>query len=55
MIDTLPASWQDVLGEELHKPYFKELAAFVAEERARGPVHPPRGAGLRRARGDAVR
>jgi uracil-DNA glycosylase len=41
VIDTLPASWQDVLGEELHKPYFKELSAFVAEERDRGPVHPP--------------
>jgi uracil-DNA glycosylase len=41
VIDTLPASWQDVLGEELHKPYFKELTAFVAEERDRGPVHPP--------------
>ncbi|MBW1598126.1 uracil-DNA glycosylase [Streptomyces sp. JJ38] len=38
----LPASWQDVLGEELHKPYFKELTAFVEEERERGPVYPPR-------------
>jgi uracil-DNA glycosylase len=41
VIDTLPESWQDVLGDELDKPYFKELTAFVAAERARGPVHPP--------------
>ncbi|MFB4195509.1 uracil-DNA glycosylase [Streptomyces carpaticus] len=38
----LPASWQGPLGEELDKPYFKELTAFVEEERARGPVFPPR-------------
>ncbi|MEE1930702.1 uracil-DNA glycosylase [Streptomyces sp. TRM 70351] len=38
----LPASWQDVLGAELEKPYFRELTAFVEEERARGPVYPPR-------------
>ncbi|MGD9485458.1 uracil-DNA glycosylase [Streptomyces sp. TRM70308] len=38
----LPASWQDVLGDELDKPYFKELTEFVEEERARGPVYPPR-------------
>ncbi|MFR9725119.1 uracil-DNA glycosylase [Streptomyces sp. MS19] len=38
----LPESWQDVLGDELGKPYFKELTEFVEEERARGPVYPPR-------------
>ncbi|UGY95313.1 uracil-DNA glycosylase [Streptomyces gobiensis] len=38
----LPGSWQGVLGEELEKPYFKELTEFVGEERARGPVYPPR-------------
>ncbi|MCU4749876.1 uracil-DNA glycosylase [Streptomyces sp. JH002] len=38
----LPASWQGPLGEELGKPYFKELTEFVEEERARGPVFPPR-------------
>lgn len=32
----LPASWSGVLGDELEKPYFKELTAFVEEERARG-------------------
>ncbi|KPC78189.1 MULTISPECIES: uracil-DNA glycosylase [Streptomyces] len=41
-IDLLPESWRGVLGEELRKPYFEELAAFVEEERARGPVYPPR-------------
>lgn len=38
----LPSSWQDVLGGETDKQYFRELLEFVAEERARGPVYPPR-------------
>ncbi|MFD7923268.1 uracil-DNA glycosylase [Streptomyces sp. NPDC059740] len=38
----LPESWRGVLGEELTKPYFKELTEFVEEERANGPVYPPR-------------
>ena len=44
MTDTamLPESWRGVLGEELQKPYFKELTEFVEEERAKGPVYPPR-------------
>ncbi|MFC7216864.1 uracil-DNA glycosylase [Streptomyces polyrhachis] len=37
----LPPSWQDALGEEPAQPYFKELTAFVAQERAKGPVYPP--------------
>ncbi|MCH0540992.1 uracil-DNA glycosylase [Streptomyces sp. MUM 203J] len=43
MTDTamLPESWRGVLGDELHKPYFKLLTEFVAEERANGPVYPP--------------
>lgn len=40
MEDTLPQSWQDAVGEELHKPYFRELTEFVRQERARGPVYP---------------
>jgi uracil-DNA glycosylase len=42
VIGMLPASWQDVLGEELDTPYFKELTEFVEEERTKGPVYPPR-------------
>ncbi|MEO3841781.1 uracil-DNA glycosylase [Streptomyces sp. B22F1] len=38
----LPPSWQDALGKELEKPYFTRLEWFVEEERARGPVYPPR-------------
>lgn len=38
--DMLPESWRGVLGEELQKPYFKELTEFVEEERAKGPVYP---------------
>ncbi len=39
----LPESWQAVLGEETEKPYFAELAAFVAAERAEHQVFPPSG------------
>ncbi|MFE1505745.1 uracil-DNA glycosylase [Streptomyces albidoflavus] len=44
MTDTaqLPESWREVLGEEPQKPYFPQLMEFVEEERARGPVYPPR-------------
>ncbi|WP_436735917.1 uracil-DNA glycosylase [Streptomyces sp. BBFR102] len=44
MTDTaqLPESWREVLGEEPQKPYFQQLMEFVAQERARGPVYPPR-------------
>ena len=42
MISRLPDSWQDVLGEELEKPYFQELAEFVEKERAQHKVFPPR-------------
>jgi uracil-DNA glycosylase len=38
----LPESWMGAVGEELDKPYFKELTEFVEEERTRGPVYPPR-------------
>ncbi|MDT9683093.1 uracil-DNA glycosylase [Streptomyces sp. TRM76323] len=44
MTDTamLPESWRGVLGDELQKPYFEQLTEFVEEERAKGPVYPPR-------------
>ncbi|MEV7147854.1 uracil-DNA glycosylase [Streptomyces sp. NPDC093084] len=41
-IAMLPESWRGVLGDELQQPYFKELTEFVEEERANGPVYPPR-------------
>jgi uracil-DNA glycosylase len=37
----LPASWRAVVADELMKPYFKELEAFVDAERARHAVFPP--------------
>lgn len=37
----LPPSWQTVLGDELHKPYFKELEKFVDAERRQHTVFPP--------------
>jgi uracil-DNA glycosylase len=37
----LPASWQPVIGEELDRPYFQNLQAFVAEERSKYTVLPP--------------
>ena len=38
---TLPNDWNEAVGEELSKPYFRKLQQFVAEERARHTVYPP--------------
>ncbi len=37
----LPASWRAVLADEVAKPYFAELARFVAAERRTAQVFPP--------------
>lgn len=37
----LPPSWQPVLGDELDKPYFRKLEAFVTKARASEEVFPP--------------
>lgn len=39
----VPESWRGALAGELAKPYFGELAAFVAEQRAGHQVFPPSG------------
>jgi uracil-DNA glycosylase len=39
----LPESWRGVLAEEVGKPYFRQLAEYVAAERAEHQVFPPRG------------
>ncbi|MCX5212747.1 uracil-DNA glycosylase [Kitasatospora sp. NBC_00240] len=39
----LPESWRGVLADEAGKPYFAELAAFVADQRAEHQVFPPAG------------
>jgi len=41
MNTTLPNGWQEVIGEELEKPYFHKLRAFVEEERSDQEVFPP--------------
>ena len=38
---TVPASWQPHLAEETSKPYFKQLMAFVKEERQSQTIYPP--------------
>lgn len=38
----LPPSWRAALAEETEKPYFKELDAYVASERASSTVFPPK-------------
>lgn len=39
----LEPSWQEILHDELKKPYILELAAFVEMERLSGtPIYPPR-------------
>jgi uracil-DNA glycosylase len=40
---TLPQSWREVLAGETAKPYFRQLAEFVARERATNQVFPPPG------------
>jgi uracil-DNA glycosylase len=37
----LPADWRTVLADELKKPYFRQLKAFVDQERAEHTVYPP--------------
>ena len=37
----IPSSWQNVLAEELEKPYFKQLQEFLAEERKTQTIFPP--------------
>ncbi|HEU5369010.1 MAG TPA: uracil-DNA glycosylase [Ktedonobacterales bacterium] len=37
----LPDGWQPLLADELEKPYFKKLQAFVDEERHQYTVFPP--------------
>ncbi len=39
--EDLPQSWLDVLADEFEKPYFRQLQAFVAEERRNHQVFPP--------------
>jgi uracil-DNA glycosylase len=40
-MQSLPASWQPVVGDELDKPYFQALREFVDEERRKHKVFPP--------------
>ena len=37
----LPDSWQAVLADEFNKPYFKQLEAFVDQERQTQTIFPP--------------
>ena len=36
----MASAWMSVLRDEMAKPYFAELSAFVSEERTRGVVYP---------------
>jgi uracil-DNA glycosylase len=40
-LESIPASWRDVIGAEFDKPYFKALKEFVDGERAEHQVFPP--------------
>ncbi|MYS84232.1 uracil-DNA glycosylase [Streptomyces sp. SID5474] len=40
-VQTLPESWQPVLAEELAKPYYAELTAYVDAERKEHQIFPP--------------
>jgi uracil-DNA glycosylase len=41
MIPTLPEAWTPLLAAETRQPYFNDLRAFVAAERAAHAVYPP--------------
>lgn len=41
MLVDLPKTWIHVVGEEMDRPYFHQLAAFVDAERERYAVYPP--------------
>jgi uracil-DNA glycosylase len=36
----VPGTWREVLQDELRQPYLRDLADYVAEERARYPIYP---------------
>lgn len=38
----MKTDWNPILAAELAKPYWTELQTFVAAERAKGPVYPPK-------------
>jgi uracil-DNA glycosylase len=38
---TLPEDWQELLADELEKPYFQQLYDFVLEERQKHTIFPP--------------
>lgn len=40
-LDQIPDSWKAVLADEFAKPYFKQLAAFVDDERSKRTIFPP--------------
>jgi uracil-DNA glycosylase len=42
VLPPLPASWQRVVGDEMHKPYFAKLVKFLEEETRKHKVFPPR-------------
>lgn len=43
MSEELPEDWAKILAPELAKPWYGELNAFVAEQRATATVYPPEG------------
>lgn len=41
VIPALPATWQNVLGAEFNKPYFRQLQQFLDKERVQHTIFPP--------------
>jgi uracil-DNA glycosylase len=41
MIPDLPAAWLPAIGDQVARPYFRDLSRFVAAERAAHDVFPP--------------
>lgn len=41
MTPPIPADWRNIIGSETEQPYYKNLQAFVVQERAAQTVFPP--------------
>lgn len=41
MTPPIPAGWRDIIGAETERPYYKDLQAFIVQERAAHTVFPP--------------
>ena len=54
MTPPIPPGWQAQLGDEVEKPYYQTLQAFLERERAQHTVFPPEARRVQRAQADPL-